>query len=552
MIYRMDKISSLKDNPGSIVLSIILLSVFMLFYIPLIRNWFFSDDIQWIWSSATTHIHEIFFVPERSRAMASNFTPMLGLSFRTDWLLFGMNPSGYAVHSLLMLAGAVCAFYFFLRLYVSREYALAGDVLLMVNPITLSITSWLSARHYVEGLFWALLSLYLFVRAERRGETSLSAGIFYLLAALSKEVYVVLPAVSFLISEQKGLKRIKNTLPLWCGLVIYSVWRLWIMGGIGGYPSNQPLSPGVMIPIFLKTIKFLSIQWFGNYSLFLYPILLLVLIASLKDMRILYIFLVLIIPILPVSNLMNDNPYTGRYFFHISVFLISVLCIFFYHVTRSHSSYKNIAFIMLLLIFAMCIRQDVRLSQVIREERLMTNKTAVEFVNSDAGYVNSRQPMWFYEGLRNIYKTFFAKKIKTQLVPPETFLKYADPEKLTDIKASGISIPYDEIIGIQKTFRTGPISIRLTMDNYRFTWDFGPYKDKIYTMLRSPVSGLYYNKSDLRPTGSYMLGKDGRDDSYEIVYIRIFYRSEDGGEVISPEFQLRIPGTQAIEFSRTM
>jgi hypothetical protein len=70
-----------------------------------------------------------------------------------------------------------------------------------------------------------------------------------------------------------------------------------------------------------------------------------------------------------------------------------------------------------------------------------------------------------------------------------------------------------------------------------------------YTLLRGLASGLYYNSSDLRSTGNYMLGKGSEAPSS--VYIRIFYRSEGGEEVISPEFELTIPGSRKIEYIST-
>lgn len=545
----MDKIDSSKETLIRSVLIIAVSAAFIPFYLPLMKNWFFSDDIQWIWSSASLHFGDIFFVPERYRAMASNFTPMLGASFKIDWMLSGMNPIGYSLHSLLSLLATTVALHFFLRLYVSEKTALTGIVLFLLNPITLSVTGWFSTRHYMEGLFWSLLSLTFFVRGERKGEVSATSGIFYLLAALSKEVYVVLPAIAFLLSREGLLRRLRQTLPLWLGLAVYSLWRLWMMKGLGGYPSNQPLHFDTLIPLLLKTIRFFSLQWFGDYSIVLYLLLSLAFILSLRNIKMLLIFLVLSIPLLPVSNIFDAHYSMGRYFFHISVFMICVLCLLLEQPTiKKRALYKGALFLVCVFLIAVSINQDIKILTAMQSERVRAKETAVTFISSKKSYMPAEQPSWFYEGLRNIYRDFFDKKITTLLVPPESFLRYASPERLREIKESGIDIPYDEIRESQKRFRKGPLTVRITLDNYKLMWDFGPRKDSTYILVRGLTSGLYYNSSELRPEGNYMLGKGRVDDTPETVYVRVFYRSQERGEVISPEFELKIPGSEKIEY----
>jgi hypothetical protein len=533
-----------------LVLLLLVSLAFISFYLPMMKTWFFSDDIQWIWSSASLHFKEIFFSPEKYRTMASNFTPMLGASFKIDWMLSGMDPTGYSLHSLLSLLAATAALYFFFRLYIAEESALAGILFFLLNPITLSVTGWFSTRHYIDGLFWALLSISFFVRADRKGKLSLSSGIFYVLSSLNKEVYVVLPAIALLLSRESLFKRLKHTLPLWAGLLVYSIWRLWMMKGIGGYPSNEPVGLNAVITLFYKTVKFFSLQWFGDYFIALYLLLLVAFILSLKHIKMLLIFLILCVPILPVTNIFGADYQAGRYFFHLAVFIICALCLLMeYPSLKSRALYKTALFSACLLIILVFVKQDMRISSAMQHERLLTKETAEVFVHSGQQYMKSEQPSWFYEGLRNINRVFYGRDIRTQLVPQENFLRYAAPEKLREIEASGIEVPYDDIARARKRFRKGPLAVKITIENYKLSWDFGPRKDTVYTLLRSHISGLYYNSSELGSQGTYMLGK-GSSDKPGIVYIRIFYRSEDGVEVISPEFVLTIPGNEEIAYSQ--
>jgi hypothetical protein len=533
----------------TLFLSIIIFLTFMLCYLPLMKNWFLSDDIQWIWSSATHQFKEIFFVPEIYRSMAINFTPMLGASFRIDWMLFKMNPTGYSIHSLLSLIAASLALYFFLRLYVQRNPALFGVLLFLLSPITLAITSWFSTRHYLEGLLWALLCLIFFITGERKNRLSVASGICYVLASLNKEVYVVLPAVAVLLSTGTILKRLKYTLPFWIGLALYTGWRVWIMGGIGGYPSNQSINLSVMLPLFYKVISYFSSQWFGDYYAFFYVFLFIAFVLSLKYRRMLFIFLILSLPILPVTNIMDESYSNGRYFFHIAVFLICTVCVLMeLPAVKGMKVYKGFLFLTCLIMLAMFIRQDSRLLSAIFSERLAAKETGAAFVASEKKYMQAEQPLWFYEGLRKINRKFLGKEIRTRIVPPANFLDFAAPEKLKEIRESGVDIPYEEIRASQKKFKQGPFSVRLIVDGYKLTWAFGPDRHILYTVLRGPVSGLYYNQSVVGTNGSIMLGKVNQDEP-DIVYIKVFYHSQRGEAVTSPEFVLEIPGNQNIEFS---
>jgi len=530
-----------------ILLSVSLFAI-ILFYLPvMLRNWFFSDDLHWISVSATHTLREMFFVPERGRSLASNFTPMLGASFKIDWILFKMNPAGYSIHSLLSLGAALAAFYFFLRLYVQRNAALFGVLFFLLSPITLTVTSWFSTRHYIEGLFWALLSLSFFAVAERKDKISVPAAACYLISALNKEVYVVLPAVAFLVSSGNFSRRLKHTLPLWLCLALYAVWRVWIMGGLGGYPSNQHLSLGVVPYLLQKICASFSVQWLGGYSLlfYIFIFILVVFAFSLKKWTIFIIFLVLSLPVLPVANIL-----TGRYFLPLTVFLICAVCLSLGQPDDGRRKiYKSVLLFTSLLILAAFIRQDMGLSTVTQNERLKAKETAAAFASSEGKYFLPEQPHWFYESLRAINKEFFGKEIRTLLVPQKDLLAYVSAEQLREIKESGINIPYNEMLEHQKRFRQGPLAIHLKLENYKISWDFGPHKDSVYTFLFGPLSGLYYYSTDLVASGKYMLGRTNKDNAPDKVFFRVLYRDRDGVEVVSPEFEFSVPGSQKIEYS---
>ena len=533
-----------------IILLLVISSVFVFLYSPLLGNWFRSDDTYLMWASASLNLHDMFFSPEKHRVLSSNFNPMYGVSLKIDWLLFHMNPVGYAVHNILSLLAATIVLYFFLRLYTERLPALVGVLLFVLHPVTLHMTGLFFRKHYIEGLFWALLALYSFVRADRMEKVSILSAFFYLIASLYREVYVVLPAIAFLISKQNLiLKRLRNTLPLWIALLIYTIWRLLIREGMGGYPSNQPLFSFETLLFIPKIIASLSLQWSYDYPVLIYILLSILIISSLKYPRLLVCFFILLIPILPVANIIAGGLSPSKYFFHLTVFLIiCVTLLIDKPPVKQTTPFRFVLLLLCLLSSVSFIARDIPMVKNMLNESHKAKETAMEFMYSGVPYIRAQQPSWFYEGLRNLNRDFFGRRIQTQLVPPDDFLPYSDPLKLREIKDSGINIPYHEILETQKKFKKGPIDIKLHVDNYKLSWDFGPHRDKTYTLLRSLTSGLYYNKSDLRSSGTYMLGKGNTDDTPGMVFIRVLYHTDNGETVISPEFKLIIPSNRTIDY----
>ena len=541
----MDILSAKRDTLARLLLLAAVVCSFSFVYLPLVgKIWFFNDDPLWIWTSSTTSVKDIFFSPEKYRQMSPFFTPLLGASFKIDWMLFGLNPDGYYFHSLLSLCAAATALYVFLRLYGTETSALTGLLLFVLSPLTLSITTWFAARHYLEGLFWSLLGLTLFVRADRKGKISFSSSIFYLLAALCKEVYVVVPMVALLLSRGGFWVRLKSTAPLWAALILYLPWRFWMLGGKGGYLDMQPLSIESLMPIFSNIVRFLS-HLHTNPGVFLYLLLFAALAIALKGVRLSHItraflvLLVLIIPILPVSYRVT---FSSRYFFHMSLFVICLVSLLVEYPTATKGVLRRGGALFLCLILGFVfVKEDILMTRSVVRERAETKGEATRFISAREPYINVALFVGFYEPLRKIYAKFFGRDIKTQLVPIEKALRYCDPEKLSEMRVSGIDIPYDQIMSFQKQWRDGPLSVRMTLSQYRLTWDFGPEKEKPYSLVAGTTSGFYYAHVSINPTGSVLF------TGPSLFYIRVI-REIPGGEitVISPEFVLRVPGEETI------
>jgi len=136
----------------------------------------------------------------------------------------------------LWLAGVVS--YYLLRLWVPAWWAALGGALCIIGAPAATTVQQLMTRHYVEGLLFALLTLYLFlvsVRGKRRFTPFLGA-VFYFLAMGSKEVFVPLAVLCIFWPEGSLKKRLFVSIPYFSALFLYILWREFMIGMMsGGY-----------------------------------------------------------------------------------------------------------------------------------------------------------------------------------------------------------------------------------------------------------------------------------------------------------------------------
>jgi len=462
-----------------------------------------------------------------------------------------MNASGYAIHCIISTILSSIMLFFLLRLFTNIQLSFLGVVFFLLNPLTLNMTGLFFRRHYTEGLLFSLLSLYLFIISEKKenafNKNNILSSLCYLISSLYREIYVILPAIAFLTSKAETFSiKIKNTIFYWVALIIYSIWRLSIREGLGGYPSNQSFLSIENLKIIPNVINSFAIYWSPNLHIVYYIYIFILFLSSIKYPRFLIIFLILFVPIMPVSNIISYNPLLEKYYYHIIVFfIIGTILIINNPPFKLKGFTKILVLILTIYFFLIFIKNDFVFIKFMHNESSLAKETAMEYMYSNKPFIKSQQPYWFYIGLKNINQQFFNREIKTQIVPPEEFIKYSKIEKLNEIIASGVKLDLNKILEAKKTFKEGPITIKIKLDNLKLSWKFGPHKDKTYTLLRSPISGMYYNKSELKSEGTYMLSKD---DNKTSTFIRVLYH-DNGSEIISPEFELKIPGRQLIEYT---
>lgn len=535
-----------EDLEGKLLLLFLIVVCFYAigaFYVPLLNSFFTADDISWVYFSATKSIGQIFFIPEQYRAInGSNFTPMLGLSYKIDWLLFGMNPKGYFVHNLIAGLFAGAAFFFLVRYYSNTFTGFAGVVLFLLNPLTLSVFSWSAARHYTEGMFFALVSFYLYARKAETGRAPVLSAVFYLLSALCKETYVVLPAVLFLITKGSIAQRVRNTLLFWIALVIYFLWRLWMLQSMGGYQTFMPvdLKSGLF-----RLIEFMPQHLFGSYRMLFWVIAIFIFLMMSKKIRAVLLAVIagiLLMPIVPVSSLFDIQYTWARYVFHLTVFMIFIGVLWGRENLKQNGWKRASVVIVLITAITLFVIRDNELKTTLYKDSENSRKTTEAFLYSDKKFISAEQPAWFYDGLRDINEYLYGKKIDTMIIPEEKLIKYISEKRRLDILSDG-----NDIASKAGEFRKNIIKGKLALNGYRIKWKLGPYKEGNYFIIRGRFPGLYNYVSPVKDRGGYLFGEYYPDGRPEVFYLKVVYQSPEGWEGISDEYRIEIPGNTEIK-----
>src|SRR2546428_259891 len=224
--------SALPQRRGSWLIPVLIALVTFAAFLPTLQNQFVTWDdatnflenahyrglgwthIRWMW---TTHL--------------GHYIPLTWMTLGLDYLLWGMNPFGYHLTSLLLHTANAVVFFFVVRRLLTlalpisseRGHALpvaAGFAALVfaIHPLRVESVAWVTERRDVlSGLFY-LLALLVYLRAceqeERgRGWYWLAVAVF-VCALLSKSIAVSLPVV-LLILDVYPLRRLGGARGWW-------------------------------------------------------------------------------------------------------------------------------------------------------------------------------------------------------------------------------------------------------------------------------------------------------------------------------------------------
>ncbi|HSL18957.1 MAG TPA: hypothetical protein VLB51_13710 [Methylomirabilota bacterium] len=176
-----------------------------------LNDWFLPDETMII-----AELAELDFVGAVTYGEYwGNFVPLLYVSLWFDWKLFGLDPTGYRIHSIAASVLVAALGFVLVRRWLPRGAAAAAGACVLLAPPTIAVTSWICTRHYLEGAVFAMLGAIVIAR-HLESPTKLKAllgGAMYFAACLGKEIFAVLPAALVFMPWSEPKPRLRG-----CGL----------------------------------------------------------------------------------------------------------------------------------------------------------------------------------------------------------------------------------------------------------------------------------------------------------------------------------------------
>jgi len=129
------------------------------------------------------------------------YRPFVNLTYRMDYLIWGINPNGFRVTNVILhLLTCFLLFNFVLLFVQDRPSAFWATLLFALHPVNTETVSWISSRNNILVTLFSLICMYNFVKwRENRGSLRLAASAFFFIPAVfSKEFgLIVLPCLFF-------------------------------------------------------------------------------------------------------------------------------------------------------------------------------------------------------------------------------------------------------------------------------------------------------------------------------------------------------------------
>lgn len=513
-----------------------------------LSGWWRWDDSQILLHAINHSPLQYFFYPNVWHELSSaNLTPWLTFSYDIDLWLSGLRPQFFYLHHILSLSLAAVMTLILFRLWVNSLWAFLGAILFLVGAPSLVVAQQLMTRHYIEGLVFTQVSLYLFVLSLRKRKIGLSwiGGMFYLLVVTAKEIYVPLVILLPFIPEGMLRERIKHIIPFVLMTLFYIPWRWYMLGIlIGGYSPIQISQE--MMKLIINGHLNMPVLLFGKGAIGYVGLSLLglvigaVLVLRYINLKLMLIStLLLIIPLFPLTIWPGISE-SGRYLLllwwaicYLTTFSLSklslhskrllpfalvayglIFAVIFHHAWQTHKS-----FMPMIKEFE---SQGRFVWQADRSQVLLATP------GISCGY-------WYIAGLIEIQRRLNLKQYKPTVITDEIQLIDIDRDNLSFWRYNPScgcveNIANKEIEQVitrwQKRNIVKPLSFRIEYKNQIVSWEFGPYS-----------AGTYY----LISSGKYNLPKNGvRRASVSILksllsslYVR--YDSPEGWITYSPQ-----------------
>jgi hypothetical protein len=263
---------------------------------------------------------DYFFSPDTIARQSTHLTPWNVLFYDINLFLFGISPRGHYLHMMFLLWVSSALTYMLLRMKFCKSCSFFAAMLFLAGLPTVEAVQQLMSGHYLTGLIFTQLAIFLYLRALEKNNNqflAIAGGFFYLLATACKEIYVPLFIVLFFINFKHNFKALW---PFLLVAILYVLWRFFAVDTfIGGYtPDLNTLNPLQIAREFLS-IPFILFgrQWYSFIVIVLLSLLLLhTLIKKELSFSLLIVSVIaVLLPLLPLTIYPGLDSGNNRYFY---------------------------------------------------------------------------------------------------------------------------------------------------------------------------------------------------------------------------------------------
>ncbi len=248
-----------------------------------LSNPLFWDDTDWIVNNPFVHSFSMENIKNwftkntlAGIGLKSNYyRPFLFFTFAVNYVVGGDRPEGYhLVSNLLHVANGLLIFFLLLAVFKKKFIAFWASLLWLVHPLHTEAVTYIAGRGDPLNVFFMLLALGLFWRAETKkkgwfnGLKIFSLG-FLILALLSRETAIIFPFlalvtyVAFLSRETFWRSVRHGILKIWpyvAVVVVYGLLRLTILNfenTLNFYTRANPYTESFLVRMY----TFLAVLW---------------------------------------------------------------------------------------------------------------------------------------------------------------------------------------------------------------------------------------------------------------------------------------------------
>lgn len=189
--------------------------------------------------------------------VAKFYRPVSLFSYSIDSVIWGLDPFGFQLSNVLMHMLTSILVFVLMRELSGRHtlFAWMSAALFAAHPILIESVPAIDRRHDILATFFLLASLIAFLmgRSKTRHPRLLLwlSAMSYLVALGAKETAIVLPGLIFcyaFVFETGDVRNrfsaaIRGGLPFAVSTLFYLVWRVYVLGGLGGYHDPHPATP---------------------------------------------------------------------------------------------------------------------------------------------------------------------------------------------------------------------------------------------------------------------------------------------------------------------